>query len=601
MATHRDAITLSPAKVQRASHRKPPAGSGSGDAGEAGPEAERHNGKKQDRIQRKRIQNRISQQCVRERAQAHAKQLEVLTEMVKSTTPNGGDSDTSGQMALMRNQLRLIEENKKLRDALLKLRKKLRSLSAAAASAADDPMLDEVLPVAPSKEKARNMPPDDSKTEVLAHKSNPEGARDAAMLRSAPQNAEAPFMDCHDMAPSDLTWLDNLSHSLEGEGTLEACPPPHTTCEDKAFAVPAEHMTMLNAVQAAGSNFQNEMLSDKKLTSNDPSALMGMDHLWPEGQQMQPWIPFSSQPSSEYLLSGSSQFSSRLVSQSAGVSFVVAQHSQTIESACITYLANRVTGISKDQGQSRSCENLNRLDSHRSALASSSLRPNVVLEVAKGGVYLMGRLQGYSPYMYGIGANEVMEKVLRWRISPSLDNRIAIPEPFRPTPLQMMTMNHPNVIDFVNWPSIRDQLIFKLGTFDLDKMIADIVLNTVIEIPQFQVAVNVHDTFITRISNYPSLPSDHGPPPREFGPSQGPTDSYQGLPPTAREVIESLAHELPSNTVERLNLRAASHNQSWFRRHQLATRWGLDRLVSWKLSKEFAMAHPEIDCASGES
>jgi len=39
---------------------------------------------------------------------------------------------------------------------------------------------------------------------------------------------------------------------------------------------------------------------------------------------------------------------------------------------------------------------------------------------------------------------------------------------------------------------------------------------------------------------------------------------------------------------------------SSYQKLPLATKWGLDQPLSWKLSKEFTTLHPEIDCISGE-
>lgn len=50
-----------------------------------------------------------------------------------------------------------------------------------------------------------------------------------------------------------------------------------------------------------------------------------------------------------------------------------------------------------------------------------------------------------------------------------------IPEEFRPAALQVMSFDHPIATDFINWPSIRDQLIFKAGKYDLDRMVHDMV------------------------------------------------------------------------------------------------------------------------------
>jgi hypothetical protein len=51
----------------------------------------------------------------------------------------------------------------------------------------------------------------------------------------------------------------------------------------------------------------------------------------------------------------------------------------------------------------------------------------------------------------------------------------------------------------LNWLSIRDQCIFKGGEVDVTALVEDIIANTVVEIPEFRSAINVHDAFITRV------------------------------------------------------------------------------------------------------
>jgi hypothetical protein len=88
-----------------------------------------------DRVNRRRHQNRISQRCVREKQQAHKKQLEMFVEMIKSRnemSKHGKESES----ALLDAHIAIIEENKRLKDALLQMRKKLLSLSSVASMAA---------------------------------------------------------------------------------------------------------------------------------------------------------------------------------------------------------------------------------------------------------------------------------------------------------------------------------------------------------------------------------------------------------------------------------------------------------------------------------
>lgn len=81
---------------------------------------------------RKRAQNRLSQQCVREKRRAQSKHLDLLTSVIESSTGDQAECNES----LVSAQLELVKENEELKDALLRLRKKLLSVSTAAAAAA---------------------------------------------------------------------------------------------------------------------------------------------------------------------------------------------------------------------------------------------------------------------------------------------------------------------------------------------------------------------------------------------------------------------------------------------------------------------------------
>jgi len=278
------------------------------------------------------------------------------------------------------------------------------------------------------------------------------------------------------------------------------------------------------------------------------------------------------------------------------VSTETIQLAQQIEDGCISYLRKTATPQSEQNLEiGFECPNSN------TSQRASGACPNLLAEVSKVGVYLMVRIGGQSPYVYGTGANEVMEKVLRWRCNPSLQNRRAIPEPFRPTTLQTMSMDHPNIIDFLNWPCIRDQLIYKFGTYDIEQIFSDLLLNTVIEIPQFQVSINILDTFISRVFNTTSSSFNTKTQDSDsmFNPGASPpTIRLDELPRRCREHIVNIAREMPAHAIPKLNLKHLPLTQNHLQRHQLASKWGLYQLVSWKVSKEFAAAHPEIDCSS---
>ena len=85
-----------------------------------------------DRAARKRVQNRISQKCIREKQAAQTQHLAAFWEMIQSSRNSNGDNST----ALMEAHLKLLEDNQKMKTALLRMRKKLLSISNSAAAAA---------------------------------------------------------------------------------------------------------------------------------------------------------------------------------------------------------------------------------------------------------------------------------------------------------------------------------------------------------------------------------------------------------------------------------------------------------------------------------
>jgi hypothetical protein len=85
--------------------------------------------------ERKRLQNRISQQCFREKQVSYVRHLEQFVESIEKSEGFGGTAPAE--------RLRLIRENHVLRESLLQIRKKLLSLGAQVSSLAS--MFDEGL------------------------------------------------------------------------------------------------------------------------------------------------------------------------------------------------------------------------------------------------------------------------------------------------------------------------------------------------------------------------------------------------------------------------------------------------------------------------
>jgi hypothetical protein len=216
--------------------------------------------------------------------------------------------------------------------------------------------------------------------------------------------------------------------------------------------------------------------------------------------------------------------------------------------------------------------------------------------VAAVAVYLLTFFSGLDTYIYGIGSNVPFERIMRWRISPTVKNRQAIPEPFRPTPLQFNSLEHPMAIDFIPSPSIRDQLILKANDCDLDQVIQDILLHTVVELPQYRVALATLDVYVQSM-----LPKDKSHE-SESRAILAPSWSFSQY--NANQVDEILVHEvswrMKNGTTACLTSGEGGLPIPKFRKNSLASKYGIDRVEQWKLSKEFCESHPYLDCSSGE-
>ncbi|KAF5584446.1 copper-transporting ATPase 2 [Fusarium subglutinans] len=95
-----------------------------------------------DPSERKRAQNRISHQCLREKNITYIRNLEETIELLQKVATGSDPQDRYS--VLLDAHLKLIAENRKLEDALLRLRKKLLSFGQAATAAADDEVFDSI-------------------------------------------------------------------------------------------------------------------------------------------------------------------------------------------------------------------------------------------------------------------------------------------------------------------------------------------------------------------------------------------------------------------------------------------------------------------------
>jgi hypothetical protein len=86
------------------------------------------NGAEQRRREKKRVQNRLSQRHCRERQVSYVQQLERFVEDIQASASGSGDAQMQLRQ-LQAKHLDLLKENRDLREGLLRMRKKLLSLS----------------------------------------------------------------------------------------------------------------------------------------------------------------------------------------------------------------------------------------------------------------------------------------------------------------------------------------------------------------------------------------------------------------------------------------------------------------------------------------
>ena len=88
-----------------------------------------------------------------------------------------------------------------------------------------------------------------------------------------------------------------------------------------------------------------------------------------------------------------------------------------------------------------------------------------------------------------------MEKIIKWRISPTFANRENVPHPFTPTVLQQHFSNRHPYIDFIPWSELRDQVLLYMGELDMTQLLEDLIHCYVQEVPELSIALPLLDTY----------------------------------------------------------------------------------------------------------
>ncbi|GAB7354596.1 hypothetical protein MBLNU459_g5037t3 [Dothideomycetes sp. NU459] len=360
---------------------------------------------------RKRVQNRISQQCLREKQLARTRHLESVMNLIKSST--GTAQGQSGNAAGMESQLKLISEIEQLREALFRMRKKLLSLSNMAAAAAEDSIFETLLSGESSTTRSRDSSEPDTAAGDIAT------AAPGANLEAETVPADTSPADDGIIVNIDRTDLPGASHSDMPMYDLLA-----TTQE-------LDH-TMTNCLHATESTFSFGSSLDPTCFDGERNFCAGLGDVYENCSKATPG-------------EGGEQRCSLTLLEPTALPLRTRQAdlAEKIVKACLRYHRSPFF-LYQQNGQMR----------------RNVVRPNNVdvAEIAKSlsmiAVHLMASSAGIQPYLYGVYS----------------------------------TADHSPVIDMVNWPEIRDQLIIHSNSVDLDRIMKDVVLNTVIEDPSLEVS-----------------------------------------------------------------------------------------------------------------
>ncbi|KAH9240917.1 hypothetical protein K456DRAFT_1733518 [Colletotrichum gloeosporioides 23] len=525
-----------------------------GSRGQDGPRSRKRaaasQGKSESAADKKRTQNRISQQCAREKQSAYIRQMETLVAALK--TPNDDATEQTKYDELVKAHLKLAEEKQQVEDALFRLRQKLLSVGNLATAAADDPIFatlsksylesasEKEAPALERSEEERSstivVPPRGPgpapAADVADLSASNLGAPDASSggaamgLQSAPEHADTSYVSqsLHDtrsilqspsaFLPADLTMMPSLTTSMPSWGS--PCDSPNLRFPFGLF----------------DSNATPTMMSL-------PFDMMSFQHPQPSGNEM------------TAIINNSSLFADQVK--------LAANH-----------VMSKSVGTSQDQM------------GHPLVMANQA---RLVSKLASIAVEVIGALAGLEPYIYGVYFSKYMESVM--------------------------------LIDFINWPSIRDQMILYSSKLDLDAMSRDIVLNTVVDLPGKRVSVNIHDVFfnhiLPRVGGGRADGSNSMLHNREWIYLKVPVNPAGGVTYTGFALVqEALAAEMdcrmeqtqsPRSTRTHLRpsdegfaSRSAPYGPEMMVADALAA-FGIDQPSNWKLSKDFARKYPHIDCS----
>ncbi|KAI9763556.1 MAG: hypothetical protein M1840_000418 [Geoglossum simile] len=523
---------------------------------------------------KKRVQNRLSQQCYREKQASYIKQLERFVENVQAA--GSGSADIPSQLQEMqRKQLRLMKENQELREAILRMRKKLLSLSTAASTSADDVIFERIL----------NAPADDDNA-----KTDETLAQEAPILANEAQNPFPSHFACSAAPPlADLpptTTPDSLGGPLSTDPSNQISNSIPMSNPDHASNL--NHMSGFSHMSNPDHTSNPNHMSSLNHTSNSIS-MPNPNHTpnqitMPTGPiPIIPQRPPAIDDRNKHHLTGdiALRFNTILAtppippipnSIPLSTPYYPSRESFRLDPADYSDLVMEETERSVRDSMAKMRFGFFR-DAWSQWTVARQFTPQQIDEIdhmtltdlCRIAFRIVLKASALEKYVYAGGTLPTIAKVLRWRITPTIENRAAIAEPFRPTPLQQLVRDRHPSIDFIHWGELRDQLIIYMGAYNMQTLIMDTLQFLVREVPQLNIAIPVLEFYNALAAS--TDPAELMSPETNII-QYDPLISYNPNPPSTMKLVR---------------------------------KYGLDRILERKLMPAFAKKYPFLDISSSQS
>ncbi|KAI9767826.1 MAG: hypothetical protein M1839_004340 [Geoglossum umbratile] len=475
----------------------------------------------QRRREKKRVQNRLSQKSCREKQASYVRQLEQFIDNIQVASGNLPSYVQQLQTSLWN----CMKENQELREAILQMRKKMLSLSAAASSGADDAIFSQLIfaprPSSPGDDNSHNHGVTNDITSGIANgvtsgntnnSYQPKWEHSNVTIQPVTQDVQSPFVlgnynnipELRDRTlavgtPQRSSVSDlNTNHpngilspaSLVGGGQVMMSMP---------MQPPEAHSMPLMSPPVQDGQGHLHYQHNPHLPTSPPFAGPPLPPLQPHPRELIPppnealpnhLLPPPIPPEEPFIAPFHPLPTPNYDPPQVPVPDYHDAVVDAIEKQVRVAYENMRFALFKDVWETVG------LPSRKFSIEQVNDIDHMTLsDVCKIALRLMLKCSLLEKYAYALGTAPITEKILRWRLHPTPRNRSAIPEPFHPTPLQHLVPNRPASIDFIHWAELRDQLILYRGNYDMRTLLKDSLDSLVREVPSVGIALPVMEYY----------------------------------------------------------------------------------------------------------